>query len=83
MNEILRSMEEMKNNFDKVKVGDIIICYDQYLHDYDEHVFKVDSIEYEDEENGGKKCYGQDLTCGDDEEMYIGMVNLENFVRFA
>lgn len=75
-----------------VKVGDIVICYDEYGHDYVEHEFRVDSIEHEpayatEEDPTGTILYGTDLGYvdengefdeGDDE--YIGSVHAGNFV---
>lgn len=67
----------MNKNFESVKVGDIIICWDEYSHDYEEHKFEVTSIDYDEEE--GKKCYGIDLDYGEDEG--IGVVTESNFIR--
>lgn len=68
-----------------VNVGDVIICYDEYNHDYVEHKLKVTSIE----ENGeyvtetnpkGRVLYGDDLTYGDDDELMICTVFESNFI---
>ena len=74
--------------FKDIKVGDIVIVYDEYSHDYNEHIIKVDSIEYDKEnvtENNpdGMICYGTDLEeeeWGDD---YITVVTVGNFVSIA
>ena len=74
--------------FRDIKVGDIVIVYDEYSHDYNEHIIKVDSIEYDKEnvtENNpdGMTCYGTDLEeeeWGDD---YITVVTVGNFVSIA
>jgi 3,4-dihydroxy-2-butanone 4-phosphate synthase len=74
--------------FKDIKVGDIVIVYDEYSHDYNEHVIKVETIEY-DKENvtednpDGMICYGTDLEeeeWGDD---YITVVAVGNFVSIA
>ena len=74
--------------FKDIKVGDIVIAYDEYSHDYNEHTIQIDSIEY-DKENvtednpDGMICYGTDLEeeeWGDD---YITVVTIGNFVSIA
>lgn len=74
--------------FKDIKVGDIVIIYDEYSHDYNEHIIEVESIEY-DKENvtednpDGMICYGTDLEeeeWGDD---YITVVTVGNFVSIA
>ena len=74
--------------FKDIKVGDIVIACDEYSHDYNEHIIKIESIEY-DKENvtesnpDGMICYGTDLEeeeWGDD---YITVVHEGNFVSFA
>lgn len=84
----------MNKGFLDIEVGDIVIVYDEYSHDYDEHYFKVEHIEYDDEYiNGeynpkGMRCYGIDLDYWDEEEQdfigddYIGVVTEGNFVGF-
>lgn len=74
--------------FKDIKVGDIVIAYDEYSHDYNEHTIQIDSIEYDKEyatENNpnGMICYGTDLEeeeWGDD---YITFVHEGNFVSMA
>ena len=76
-----------KTNFLNIQVGDIVIVFDEYAHDYSEHTLRIDSIEYgEDfitETNPmGMHCYGTDLEeeeWGDD---YITQVHEGNFCRF-
>ena len=74
--------------FKDIKVGDVVIVYDEYSHDYNEHIIKVKTIKY-DKENvtednpDGKICYGTDLEeeeWGDD---YITVVTIGNFVSIA
>lgn len=73
--------------FKDIKVGDIVIVYDEYSHDYNEHIIEVESIEY-DKENvtednpDGMVCYGTDLEeeWGDD---YTTVVTVRNFVSIA
>ena len=74
--------------FKDIKVGDIVVVYDEYSHDYNEHILKVKSIEYEKEyvteyNPNGMICYGTDLEeeeWGDD---YITVVTESNFVRMT
>ena len=74
--------------FKDIKVGDIVIAYDEYSHDYNEHTIQIDNIEYDKEyatENNpnGMICYGTDLAeeeWGDD---YITFVHEGNFVSMA
>lgn len=76
----------MSKTFLEVNVGDIVVCYDEYTHDYIEHEIKVEQIE-EDEEYAtetnpkGRILYGEDLTYGDDFELELGTVYESNFVR--
>ena len=74
--------------FKDIKVGDIVVVYDEYSHDYNEHIIKVNSIEYEKEyitkdNSKGMICYGTDL---EEEELgydYITVVTESNFVRMT
>ena len=76
----------MKKNFLDIQIGDRVVVYDEYSHDYNEHVLVVTSIEYEDEwttdtNPKGMHCYGTDLEeeeWGDD---YITQVTESNFCR--
>ena len=52
--------------FKDIKIGDIIVAYDEYNHDYIEHFIKIDSIEYDKEyvtetNPSGVICYGTDI----------------------
>lgn len=72
--------------FAKVKVGDVCICYDEYIHDYVEHKVKVNSIEYDREyatktNPSGKVCFVTDLDYEDDEDNAIGVMHEGNFLR--
>ena len=75
----------MKKDFGDVKIGDIVICYDEYSHDLHWHKVKVNNIEF-DEANRtitnpkGKIYFGKDLeekNWGDD---YITVVTESNFI---
>lgn len=74
----------MEKKFLDIQVGDIVIVFDEYAHDYEEHRLKVDSIEYHPdwitETNPlGMHCFGTDLDdWGDD---YITNIHEGNFVR--
>lgn len=78
---------EVKTNckdFDiaNVKVGDHIICCDEYSHDYVEHELVINSIERDKEE--GIILYGDDLTYPEDEyDDYITRVNSANFIKIV
>lgn len=70
-----------------VKVGEKVICYDEYLHDYVEHTMLVRSIEKDPEMKTetnpeGVVLYGIDLSDADEESM-ICRVSEENYVRSA
>lgn len=82
----------MNNDFLDIKVGDIVVVYDEYNHDYVEHHIKVENIEYDDlnstETNPqGITCYGKDLDWWDEElqdyidDEYITRVEESNFIR--
>ena len=78
--------------FKDIKVGDIVIVYNEYSHDYEEHKIKIDSIEYSHEyfnKEYKPKCmgfYGIYLSLCDREiqdyinDDYISVVTEENFV---
>lgn len=72
------------NNFKNIQIGNIVIAYDEYSHDYTEHRVKIESIEYEDEyitsENpDGMICYGTDLEEEEYGDDYISVVTEGNF----
>ena len=77
----------MHKGFLDIKVGDTVIVFDEYSHDYAEHILEVTSIEYDNEwatetNPKGMHCYGKDLEeeeWGDD---YITQVHEGNFCRF-
>ena len=78
--------------FKDIKVGDIVIVYNEYSHDYEEHKIKIDSIEYSKEyinkkyNPKGMRFYGIDLSLWDSEiqdyinDDYISVVTEGNFV---
>ena len=78
--------------FKDIKVGDIVIVYNEYSHDYEEHKIKIDSIEYSKEyinkkyNPKGIRFYGIDLSLWDKEiqdyinDDYISVVTEGNFV---
>jgi hypothetical protein len=78
----------MKKEFFDIQVGDKVIVFDEYSHDYAEHILMVESIEYDSEwatdtNPNGMHCYGTDLEeeeWGDD---YITQVHEGNFVGFV
>jgi hypothetical protein len=78
----------MKEIFLDIQVGDKVIVYDEYSHDYCEHILRVDVIEWDKEyitetNPQGMHCYGTDLEeeeWGDD---YITQVTEGNFCRIV
>jgi hypothetical protein len=77
-------MDNTRKDFDQVKVGDVVICYDEYQHDYVEHEMLVTSIEDDKADvcEGnllGRRLYGDDTTDENDESR-ISMVHPGNFV---
>lgn len=69
------------------KVGEKVICYDEYLHDYVEHTMLVRTIEKDPEMKTetnpeGVVLYGIDLSDADEESM-ICTVSEGNYVRSA
>lgn len=76
-------MHIRKSAFKSVKVGDKVVCFDQYSHDYVEHTLLIESTEYSEEE--GLVAYGKDLSYPEEEgcDNYIERVDDSTFVRFA
>jgi hypothetical protein len=76
----------MNNKFLDIHIGDKVIAFDEYSHDYVEHILRIDSIENDesyitDTNPNGVVFYGTDLEeeeWGDD---YITFVHEGNFVR--
>lgn len=63
-----------------VKVGDIVLCYDEYSRDAEVHEFKVTSIEKDLEES--IILYGEDLSFPEEEcEDYVGRVTANSFIN--
>ena len=73
--------------FTDIEIGDNVIVYDEYAHDYVEHEITIKSKE-EDKEwitetnPTGIRYYGEDLTYSDCDD-YISLVHEGNFVRFV
>ena len=75
-----------------IKIGDIVVVYDKYGHDYEEHRVKVDHIEFDkgfingEYNPKGMRCYGIDLDFWNEEtqeyntDEYISVVTEGNFV---
>ena len=77
-------MDDSRKNFEDATIGDVIICYDEYSHDYVEHKMVVTSIENDpcnicEDNPKGRTLYGHDIS---DESVdgYISVVNPGNFV---
>lgn len=71
-------------NFNDIKIGNIVIAYDEYSHDYIEHRIKIESVEHDEayitEENPeGIVYYGIDLDREDDDDDFISVVTEGNF----
>ena len=74
--------------FKDIKVGDIVVACDEYSHDYNEHLIKIDSIEYDKEyvtetNPSGMTCHGTDIEEDEWGDDYITFVHEGNFVSFA
>lgn len=62
-----------------VCIGDCVVCYDEYSHDYIEHKLVINIIENDDED--GVVLYGTDLSFPEDEyDNYITRVYKGNFI---
>lgn len=82
----------MSKGFLDIKIGDKVVCFDKYSHDYDEHILVIDSIEddkeYSTETNPlGRRFFGTDQDYvdenGDFEDgdyNYLTVVDETNFV---
>lgn len=70
-----------------IQVGDKVICFDEYSHDYIEHLLLVESCEQDkeyitDTNPEGLVFYGKDLTYPEDEtDDYITLVTEANYCR--
>lgn len=83
----------MKKTFTDIKVGNLVVVYDEYAHDYTEHIIAIQEVEtdeaYITESNPtGIKAFGRDLTVWDAQKQeyisddYISLVHEGNFVRY-
>lgn len=72
-----------------IKIGDQVVIYDEYSHDYTEHCMTVTSLEcdaeYITETNPkGIHYYGNDNDYDEEEpDFYLTHIHEGNFVRFA
>ena len=71
--------------FNDIKIGDIVIAYDEYSHDYNEHTIQINSVEYDKEyvtesNPDGMICYGTNLEKEEWGDDYITFVHEGNFV---
>ena len=78
----------MEKKFLDIKVGDKVIVYDEYSHDYNKHILKVDSIEYDKDwitetNPKGMHCFGTDLQEDEWGDDYITQVHEGNFERIV
>lgn len=76
----------MEKKFLDIKIGDEVVVYDEYSHDYVEHILKVDSIEYHEDfitetNPKGMHCFGTDLQEDEWGDDYITQVHEGNFCR--
>lgn len=72
--------------FVDIKVGDSVICYDEYGHDYVEHELIITSVEYDKEyattsNPDGMVCYGDDVDEKEFGDDYLTVVTESNFCR--
>ena len=81
----------MEKSFDKVNIGDVVVCCDSFAHDYVEYELRITEVETEKAKDTGAECdcivaYGQGVTDEDTdyiEDMGYGFrVDGSNFVRF-
>lgn len=75
----------MNNNFLDIHIGDNVIAFDEYSHDYVEHILRIDSIENDEAyvtntNPNGVVFYGTDLEKEEWEDDYITFVHEGNFV---
>ena len=78
----------MKKEFLDIKIGDEVIVFDEYSHDYVKHVIKVESIEYEkdyitDTNPKGMHCFGTDLQENEWGDDYITQIHEGNFIKIV
>ena len=78
----------MHKGFLDIKVGDKVIVFDEYSHDYEEHILEVNSIEYDSEwatetNPKGMHCYGTEIKKKEFGNDYLTQVYEGNFCRFA
>lgn len=71
-----------RSKFTDIKVGDVVFAYDEYSHDYTEHVLRVTSVEFDKEHAtesnpDGMCCYGTDLSDTSDE--HVSVITEGNF----
>lgn len=70
----------LRKAFADIAPGDKVVCFDECLHDYEEHELLIESVECEE---GILTAYGTDLTYPKDEtDKYLTSVTIGNFVRF-
>lgn len=78
----------IEKNFIDIKVGDEVICYDEYAHDYLEHRLKITDMEF-DEENitesnpKGAVFYGKDMDEDEWGDDYLSRVTESNFIEIC
>lgn len=68
-----------RNSFTGIRVGDHIICADEYDRDQDEHEMLITAIDETDSD--GIILYGIDLTYGDSEEASMVAVHANEFIK--
>lgn len=79
---------DVGKDFINIKVGDKVVCCDEYAHDYIEHKLRVTCMEI-DEENitennpAGVVFYGDDIDKDEWGDDYLTRVTESNFVRFC
>lgn len=78
----------MKKSFFDIQIGDKVIVFDEYSHDYEEHILQVESIEYDAEwitetNPKGMHCFGTDLEKEEWGDDYITQIHEGNFCRIA
>lgn len=77
----------IEKDFLDIEVGDEVICYDEYAHDYLEHRLKITGMEFDiegiTESNPlGIVFYGEDVDENEWGDDYLTRITEINFVRF-
>ena len=78
--------DKFRDAFLDICVGDVVLCHDEYSHDYTEHELLITSVEFDkeyitDTNPKGMVCYGEDLNRDELADDYMTLVHEGNFVQ--